>query len=130
LTLRGGKGFSAALAICQPSAKARFFRKGIAMAGGALLNISRDEEQRARLESEYKGAVDFQSKMVQAKRDGLREGLREGVAIGEAAGEKRGVGIGEKKSRTEVLDLIAKGCTLDDIKRELEARGGAGIGPA
>jgi len=77
--------------------------EGIAMAGGALLNISRDEEQRARLESEYKGAVDFQSKMVQAKRDGLREG--------------------EKKRDAELLAFIAKGYTLDDIKRELEAQG-------
>ena len=73
--------------------------EGIAMAGGVLLNISRDEVERARLLSEYKGAVDFQSKVNQAKIEGRQEG------------------------RVEALDLIAKGYTLDDIKRELETRG-------
>jgi len=85
--------------------------EGIAMAGGVLLNISRDEVERARLLSEYKGAVDFQSKVNQAKIEGLEKGRQEGEAIG------------EKKRDSELLDLIAKGYTLDDIKRELEARG-------
>jgi predicted transposase/invertase (TIGR01784 family) len=43
-----------------------------------LLRISRDEVERARLMSEYKYAVDTQSKVVQAKREGRKEGLREG----------------------------------------------------
>jgi len=80
--------------------------EGIAMAGGVLLNISRDENQRARLESEYKGQLDYQSKMVQAKREGIEEG--------EA--------IGVKKRNTELLSLIAKGYTAEDLKREIEAR--------
>ena len=70
------------------------------------MNISRDEDQRARLLSEYKGAVDFQSKMVQAKRDGRQEGLLEG----------------EKKNSKEILELIASGYTAEDIKRKLEAQ--------
>ncbi len=40
------------------------------MAGQVLLNISKDEKERARLTSEYKFAVDLQSKMVDARRDG------------------------------------------------------------
>ena len=44
--------------------------EGIAMAGHVLLNISKDERERARLTSEYKFAVDLQSKMVDARRDG------------------------------------------------------------
>jgi len=64
----------------------------IAMAGGVLLNISRDEDQRARLLSEYKGAVDFQSKMVQAKREDRLEG--------------------EKKRNAEFLDLIKIGVVV------------------
>ena len=40
--------------------------EGIAMAGQVLLNISKDEKERARLTSEYKFAVDLQSKMVDA----------------------------------------------------------------
>jgi len=68
------------------------------MAGGMLLNISRDEDQRARLESEYKGQLDYQSKIVQAKREGREE------------------------SSMEILNLIAKGYTAEDLKREIEAR--------
>ncbi|MCL2191093.1 MAG: hypothetical protein FWB79_03795 [Treponema sp.] len=63
-----------------------------------LLNISRDEDQRARLESEYKGQLDYQSKIVQAKREGREE------------------------SSMEILNLIAKGYTAEDLKREIEAR--------
>jgi len=46
------------------------FEEGIAMAGQVLLNISKDERERARLTSEYKYAVDLQSKMVDAGRAG------------------------------------------------------------
>ena len=42
--------------------------EGIAMAGQVLLNISKDEKERARLTSEYKFAVDLQSKTVDARR--------------------------------------------------------------
>ncbi|MHC6201737.1 hypothetical protein ACYULU_00915 [Breznakiellaceae bacterium SP9] len=42
--------------------------EGIAMASEVLISISRDEVERARLMSEYKGEVDYQSRMVQAKR--------------------------------------------------------------
>ena len=40
------------------------------MAGQVLLNISKNERERARLTSEYKFAVDLQCKMVDAKRGG------------------------------------------------------------
>jgi predicted transposase/invertase (TIGR01784 family) len=46
------------------------------MASQVLVNISRDEHERARLLSEYKYIVDTQSKVVQAERDGIREGAR------------------------------------------------------
>ena len=51
--------------------------EGVAMAGAVLLTISRDEVERARLESEYKFAVDLQSRMVTAKQEGERVGRRE-----------------------------------------------------
>jgi predicted transposase/invertase (TIGR01784 family) len=47
------------------------------MAGEVLLRISKDEVERARLMSEYKYAVDTQSKVVQAKREGRQEGRQE-----------------------------------------------------
>ncbi|MDR1636475.1 MAG: hypothetical protein LBR93_03975 [Treponema sp.] len=52
--------------------------EGIAMAGEVLVRISRDEVERARLMSEYKYVVDTQSKVVQAKREGIREGILKG----------------------------------------------------
>ena len=49
------------------------FEEGIAMAGQVLLNISKDERERARLTSEYKFAVDLQSKIVDARRGDMYE---------------------------------------------------------
>ena len=46
------------------------------MGAQVLLNISKDEKERARLTSEYKFAVDLQSKMVDARRDGIEEVAR------------------------------------------------------
>jgi len=43
------------------------------MAGQVLLTISKDEKERARLTSEYKFAVDLQSRMVNARRAEKRE---------------------------------------------------------
>jgi predicted transposase/invertase (TIGR01784 family) len=56
--------------------------EGIAMAGEVLLEISRDERQRAWLESEYKYAVDRQSDLVSARREGRAEGIVEGERLG------------------------------------------------
>jgi predicted transposase/invertase (TIGR01784 family) len=47
--------------------------EGIAMGAQVLLHISKDEKERARLTSEYKFAVDLQSKMVDARRGGSDE---------------------------------------------------------
>jgi hypothetical protein len=50
--------------------------EGIAMASEVLMTISKDEIERARLMSEYKYAVDTQSKVVHAKREGASQALR------------------------------------------------------
>ena len=42
--------------------------EGIAIGAQVLLTISKGEKERARLTSEYKFAVDLQSKMVDARR--------------------------------------------------------------
>jgi len=94
--------------------------EGIAMAGGVLLNISRNEVERMRLESEYKGQLDLQTKLVDARREGIQEGRKEGRREGKREGRQEG----ENKKSVEVLNLIAKGYTTEDIKRELEARVG------
>lgn len=42
------------------------------MASEVLMTISKDDAERARLMSEYKYAVDTQSKVVQARREGIQ----------------------------------------------------------
>jgi predicted transposase/invertase (TIGR01784 family) len=54
--------------------------EGIAMAGEALLTVSRDEMERARLDSEFKYELDWQSHMIEARQEGLAEGRAEGLA--------------------------------------------------
>jgi len=74
------------------------------MAGGVLLNISRDEGERARLMSEYKGAVDLQSKLVNERRKGERKG--------EMKGRLKGVGEGLE---TAARNALAKGYTFEQV---------------
>jgi predicted transposase YdaD len=66
------------------------------MASEVLLEISRDEKQRAWLESEYKYAVDQQSDLVSARREGLAKGKVEGWAEGRAEGRAQGRVEGEQ----------------------------------
>ncbi|MDR1689649.1 MAG: Rpn family recombination-promoting nuclease/putative transposase [Clostridiales bacterium] len=78
--------------------------EGIAMAGQVLLSISKDERERARLLSEYKFAVDIQSKMVDAERGG---------------GDKRAIEIARKllKRNRPMNEIIEDtGLTLDQIE--------------
>jgi len=51
--------------------------EGIAMGAQVLLSISKDENERARLTSEYKFAVDLQSKTIDARRAGVLEGVKQ-----------------------------------------------------
>jgi predicted transposase/invertase (TIGR01784 family) len=52
--------------------------EGIDMASQVLMTISKDEVERARLESEYKYEVDTQSKVVHAKREVAKKALAKG----------------------------------------------------
>ena len=56
--------------------------EGIAMAGQVLLHISKDERERARLTSEYKYAVDLQSKEVEARRSGIKLVAQNAIDMG------------------------------------------------
>ena len=71
------------------------YEEGIAMAGEVLLTISRDEEERARLESEFKYELDRQCELVDARRAGLAEGRAEGELLGleKAARRLRAMGM-------------------------------------
>jgi len=96
--------------------------EGIAMASEGLIAFSKDETERARLLSEYKFAVDYQSDMVESRRAGLaegeakgkaegfaegkEEGLAEGEAKGEAKGRKEGLAEGEAKGEAKALAAV------------------------
>jgi flagellar biosynthesis/type III secretory pathway protein FliH len=79
--------------------------EGIAMASEVLMTIIRDEVERARLESELKYELDTQSKLVHAKREGIREGMQEG--------ERKGMQKGEQK----IINLLKSGKTPEEIIR-------------
>ncbi|GHU16730.1 hypothetical protein FACS1894163_06620 [Spirochaetia bacterium] len=77
------------------------------MASEPLLTVSRDEAERAMLDHEYKNALDMQSLLVEAKREGLAEGKMEGLAEGE----------------NKVLELVRQGYTAEQIEAELSSFG-------
>jgi predicted transposase/invertase (TIGR01784 family) len=79
------------------------------MASHVLVSISRDEKERARLVSEYKFALDQQSKMVEARRDGLRKGRREGMQKGVQKGRLEGLQEGRQEGLREGAREIARG---------------------
>jgi len=79
------------------------------MASEVLLTISKDEVERARLMSEYKGEVDYQSKMVYAKRMGMQQGREEGRKQGREEGHKQGREEGREQGRVErALEIAGK----------------------
>jgi len=78
--------------------------EGIAMAGQVLLHISKDERERARLTSEYKFAVDLQSKEVEAKRAERRIIARNLLNIGDST-EKIAVVTGLTQEEVESLRI-------------------------
>ena len=81
------------------------------MASEVLLEISRDEVERARLNSEYKYQLDMQSKLVHAKREARKEGRQEGLEAG------------MKKARDEIIDLLKSGKSPEEIIREYDSQG-------
>ena len=74
------------------------------MAGQVLLSISKDEKERARLTSEYKFAVDLQSKMVEARRSGRYE----------QAMETARNALRKKISIEDIIDIT--GLTRDEVE--------------
>ena len=92
--------------------------EGIAMASEVLLNISKDEIKRARLMSELKYELDTQSRLTEAKREGLMEGEKIGIKEGIKEGIKKGETIGEQK----IIDLLKSGKSPEDIIQEYEGK--------
>ena len=64
-------------------------QEGIAMASQVLLNISKDDIERARRMSEEKYELDLQSEITYAKQQGMQQGIQEGIEQGMQIGEKQ-----------------------------------------
>ncbi|MDR3302217.1 MAG: hypothetical protein LBT01_06780 [Spirochaetaceae bacterium] len=75
------------------------YEEGIEMASEVLMTISKDERERARLESEFKYALDTQSELVNAKREGRQEGRQEG----------------EKYAKQQFIDLLKSGKSPEEL---------------
>ena len=74
------------------------------MASGVLLNISRSEIERARLESEFKGQMDRQimeGKLDKARQEAMQKGRQEGMQKGRQEGMQKGRQEGMQKGRQE-----------------------------
>jgi predicted transposase/invertase (TIGR01784 family) len=80
------------------------FEEGIAMASEVLMTVSRDEVERARLESELKYELDTQSRFAYAEQKGLAKGLADGLAKGLA----EGLAEGRAEGRAEKLEIARK----------------------
>ena len=80
------------------------------MASEVLMTISKDEVERAWLMSEYKYAVDTQSKVVHAKREGMLQGMREGKI--ETAKSLKDMGV-----LTPDQISAATGLSLDELAK-------------
>jgi predicted transposase/invertase (TIGR01784 family) len=76
--------------------------EGIAMASEVLMTISRDEVERARLESELKYELDTQSNLTYAKQEGMQEG--------------------ERKGKQEIINLLKSGKSPEEIIRDFDVR--------
>jgi flagellar biosynthesis/type III secretory pathway protein FliH len=84
------------------------------MAGAVLQTISRNQEERLRLITEHKNIMDWQSGMVEAKREGIEEGIVkgrvEGIEEGIVKGRVEGIEEGIVKGRVEgIVEGVVKG---------------------
>ncbi|GHV92853.1 hypothetical protein AGMMS50268_33560 [Spirochaetia bacterium] len=101
------------------------YEEGIAMASEVLLTVSRDEAERAVLDHEYKNALDMQSLLVGAKREGIAEGWEEGLAEGIAEGREEGYGQAREETARKMKEMglsseqimYATGLSLTDIEQ-------------
>jgi predicted transposase/invertase (TIGR01784 family) len=101
--------------------------EGIAMAGEVLLTVSRDEIERARLDSEFEGRLDRQAEREDARRAGLAEGRQKGLAEGREAGlaeANQKAYQGKRESARSLKDMgfppdkiaIVLGLTMEEIE--------------
>jgi predicted transposase/invertase (TIGR01784 family) len=94
------------------------YEEGIAMAGEALLTVSKDEIEQAWLESRYKYELDLQSDLAEARREGREKGLEEGRDEGREEGREKGRAEGREESEQQRKALALK---VQELEREKQA---------
>ena len=78
------------------------------MATEVLMTISKDEIERLHQLSELKYELDTQSRLVHAKREGIKEG------------EQKGLKKGKLEGKLEIIDLLKSGKSPEEIIRDYE----------
>ena len=84
------------------------------MAGETLIHISRDDIEQARLTTELKNKLDYQSGMVDAEWKGRTEGHAEGLQKGITEGLAKGRDEGRAEEKLE----IAKNLKVAGVSEE------------
>jgi len=77
--------------------------EGIAMASSVLVKVSKDEEERARIQRQEKTEMDWASYMAEAKEEGLQKGIEKG----------------QEKERKKLLEMINQVNSLEELKQQL-----------
>ncbi|GHT70311.1 transposase [Spirochaetia bacterium] len=90
--------------------------EGIEMASEVLLTVSRDEVERAILDHEYKNALDMQSLLVDAKREGRTEGKAEGLQEGRTESLEQAARSLKTQGVSPEIISNSTGFTVDQIK--------------
>ena len=80
------------------------------MASEVLISVSKDEIEQARLMSELKYELDTQSRIIDARDEGIEEG------------EKKGIKKGETMGKQEIIDLLKSGKSPEDIIQEYDGK--------
>jgi predicted transposase/invertase (TIGR01784 family) len=92
--------------------------EGIMKAERALEKVSRNEERWARALFREKAEMDYRSELSANKKQGRAEGLAEGLTKGHAEGLAKGQTQGLAKGRQEILTLLKKGKSPEEILKK------------
>ena len=80
-----------------------------------LMEISKDEQERARFRSRRMAETDRISNLLTVEERGRTRGRAEGMALGEAKGRTEG----RTEGMARVFELLEKGVSLEDAKKIL-----------
>ena len=87
----------------------------IQTADSRMMHITQDEEEMLAYERYFKAECDKTSEMNFA----ISKGKAEGEAIGMVKGEAIGIAKGEAKGKAEIIALLKKGVSLEEIEKLL-----------